>query len=144
MNITVKPTGGLGRKAKPGSMTFPSLGEIKPSLRAFFSSRFVIVEAGQSPGVGATAETSGAPPLRCIRCNLGSSATRSSTGGDGGALLLTISGCVWECESGLKNCSSGTVAMRRKNKEGREAVKEKNMGSKIFFSFIKGELPRDL
>jgi hypothetical protein len=50
MNITVKPAGGLGREAKPGNMTFPSSGEIKPRLRAFFSSRFIIIEAGQSPG----------------------------------------------------------------------------------------------
>jgi hypothetical protein len=44
-------------------MTFPSSGEIKPRLRAFFSSRFVIVEAGHSLGasLGAAAGTSGAP-----------------------------------------------------------------------------------
>jgi hypothetical protein len=43
-------------------MTFPSSGEIKPRLHAFFSSRFVSVEAGQSPGasLGVAAETSGA------------------------------------------------------------------------------------
>jgi hypothetical protein len=42
-------------------MTFLSLEEIKPRLRVFFSSRFIIIEAGQSPGAGAAAETSGAP-----------------------------------------------------------------------------------
>ena len=60
MNITVKPAGGLGREAEPGRMTFPSSAEIMPRLRAFFSSRLVVVEAGQSPGAGPTAEASGA------------------------------------------------------------------------------------
>jgi hypothetical protein len=41
-------------------MMFPSSADIKPRLRAFFSSRLVIVEAGQSPGAGVAVETSGA------------------------------------------------------------------------------------
>jgi hypothetical protein len=58
---------------------------------------------------------------------------------------FTISGCVWEYESRLKNGGGGAVAMRKKNEEGREAVKNKSGGSKFFPSpFIKGELPKDL
>jgi hypothetical protein len=41
-------------------MTFPSPAEIIPRLRALFSSRFVVVETGQSPGVGPAVEVSGA------------------------------------------------------------------------------------
>jgi hypothetical protein len=60
MNITVKPAEGLGREAEPGRMTFPSSVEIRPRLRAFFSSRLVVVEAGQSPGTGPAVEAAGA------------------------------------------------------------------------------------
>jgi hypothetical protein len=49
-NITVKPAGGLGQEYELGRRTSSSLLEINPRLRAFFSSRFVIVDAGQSPG----------------------------------------------------------------------------------------------
>ena len=59
-NITVKPAGGLGREVAPGRITFPSSEEIIPRLRAFFSSLFVVVETGQSPGIGPTVELSGA------------------------------------------------------------------------------------
>jgi hypothetical protein len=41
-------------------MTFPSSEEINPRLRAFFSSRFVVVDAGQSPGLGPAVELDGA------------------------------------------------------------------------------------
>jgi hypothetical protein len=64
MNITVKPAGGLVHEAEPGRMTFSSSAEIKPRLRAFFSSCLVIVEAGESPGAGIAVETSGAAPRR--------------------------------------------------------------------------------
>jgi hypothetical protein len=60
MNITVKPVGGFGREAEPGRMAFPSSVEIKPRLRAFFSSRLFVVEAGQSPGAGPAVGASGA------------------------------------------------------------------------------------
>jgi hypothetical protein len=41
-------------------MTFPSSDEINPRLRALFSSRLVVVETGQSLGVGPAVELSGA------------------------------------------------------------------------------------
>jgi hypothetical protein len=41
-------------------MTFPSPAEIIPRLRALFSSRFVVVETGQSPGIGPAMDLSGA------------------------------------------------------------------------------------
>jgi hypothetical protein len=50
----------LGREVAPGRITFPSSEEIIPRLRALFSSRFVVVEAGQSPGIGTTVELDGA------------------------------------------------------------------------------------
>ena len=50
----------MGREAAPGRMTFPSSDEIMPRLRALFSSRLVVVEAGQSPGTGPAMKLSGA------------------------------------------------------------------------------------
>jgi hypothetical protein len=41
-------------------MTFPSSVETMPRLRALFSSRFVVVETGQSPSAGPAVELSGA------------------------------------------------------------------------------------
>jgi hypothetical protein len=41
-------------------MTFPSLVETIPRLRALFLSSFVVVETGQSPGIGPAVEFSGA------------------------------------------------------------------------------------
>jgi hypothetical protein len=41
-------------------MTFPSSDGINPRLRAFFSSRFVAVDIGQSPGLDPAVELDGA------------------------------------------------------------------------------------
>ena len=41
-------------------MTFPSSEGINPRLRAFFSSRFVVVDTGQSPGLDPAVELDGA------------------------------------------------------------------------------------
>jgi hypothetical protein len=50
----------LGREIAPGRITFPSSEGIYPRLLAFFSSRFVVVEAGQSPGMDPATELDGA------------------------------------------------------------------------------------
>ena len=50
----------MGREVAPGRITFPSSEEIIPRLRALFSLRFVVVEAGQSPGIGPAVELDGA------------------------------------------------------------------------------------
>jgi hypothetical protein len=41
----------LGREIAPGKITFPSSEEINPRLRDLFSSRLVMVDAIQSPGL---------------------------------------------------------------------------------------------
>jgi hypothetical protein len=113
-------------------------------LRASFSSRFIIVEAGQSLGAGAATETSGAPLFDALDVTLAVTLLKVAPAAIVELFFFTISRCIWEYERRLKN-GGGAVAMRKKNEEGREAVKEKNEGSKLFsFSFIKGELPRDL
>ena len=50
----------MGREIAPGRITFPSLEEINPRLRALFTSRFVVVDTGQSPGLGPAVELDGA------------------------------------------------------------------------------------
>jgi hypothetical protein len=50
----------LGREIAPGRITFPSSEEISPRLRALFSSRFVMEDASQSPGLAAATELGGA------------------------------------------------------------------------------------
>ena len=54
----------MGREIAPGRITFPSSEEINPRLRALFSSRFVVVDAGQSPGMGPAVELDGAGGAR--------------------------------------------------------------------------------
>ena len=50
----------MGREIAPGRITFPSSEGIYPRLLAFFSSRLVVVEAGQSPGMEPAIELDGA------------------------------------------------------------------------------------
>jgi hypothetical protein len=99
MNITVKPVGGLGREAKPGRMTFPSSVEIKPRLRAFFSSRFIIIEAVQSPGAGTMAETSGAPLFGAPDVTLAVTPLEVAPAETVEFFFFTISGCAWEVKA---------------------------------------------
>jgi hypothetical protein len=94
-------------------MTFPSLEEIKPRLRALLSSRFVIVEAGQSPGAGTAAETSGAPLFDASDITLASALLEIAPAATVELFFFTISACVGNTKSGLKNGGGGAIAMRR-------------------------------
>lgn len=50
----------MGREIAPGRITFPSSEETIPRLRALFSSRFVMEDASQSPGLVTATELGGA------------------------------------------------------------------------------------
>jgi hypothetical protein len=83
-------------------VTFPSLEEIKPRLRVFFSSRFVIVEVGQSPGAGAAAETSSAPLFDAYDITLAAALLKVAPAATVEPFFFTILGCVWEYEKWIE------------------------------------------
>jgi hypothetical protein len=66
------------------------LSEIRPRLRAFFSSRFVIVDVGQSPGASlvTATEVSGVTFFDAAVVALGPVVLATRAGCSGGALLL--------------------------------------------------------
>jgi hypothetical protein len=144
MNITVKPVGGLGRELEPRRMTFPSSAEIKPRLRTFFLSHFIIVEAGQSPGHRHCDGNFRRAPLRCTRCDLGSDTAGSGAIVDSGVFLLHHLQVHLEGETILKNGGDDTVAMRKKSKGRIEAVKEKNGRSKFFLLLYKRGVTKEI
>jgi hypothetical protein len=77
-------------------MTFPSSWEIKPRLQAFFSSRFVIVEAGQSSGasLGAAGETSDATLFVASAVALATTLLEATPTVAAEPFFFTILGCV--------------------------------------------------
>jgi hypothetical protein len=146
MNITVKPAGGLGREAEPGRMTFLSSSEIMQRLRAF-SSRLVVVEAGQSQGAGPMTEASGAgvegvgveisdalflgaPDVALAAAPLVAAPVASVR-----FLFFTIVGRIG---GRSKNSGDGTAGLRKKGERGRRAVKREDGKNKFLpFTVIK-------
>ena len=110
-----------------------------PRLRAFFSSRFVVVETGQSPGAGPAVELSGAGG--------------AGTGGEasdaplldelGGALVAAplvvalaarvrlLFFTIARSEGGLKSGGGGAAVESREDERGRKDARRKHGKGKI-------------